>query len=343
MDAPNFAPLNLGLIGLGQAGRAQLQATSCIASINVVALSEVVAPPALKNHAGVPLYKDWRELLNDPAVEAVSICLPHHLHEQAAIAALEADKHVLLEKPLASTLEAARRIVAAAHAARRVLMVEMTHRFYPPVRAGRDLIAAGRLGQIYAVEDRIIQGVPPGSLAPWLFQRQFAGGGVALTNGIHMLDRIAWVCDQPLRFHSGVAGWTQQLGDIEDTATMQLALQDGTPVSLLAAWPCVAAPLDDELTIYGTRGTLRIWAWRGWRFEPHDGAAEEHSGYEPEDSSLARAYIGMGGALREFAAAIEEKRVPNPAPEQILAAQELVEQFYDCVGVTGSVTERFAK
>jgi predicted dehydrogenase len=327
--------INLGIIGLGHAGRQQLRATSSIASINVVALAEVSPHPDLVERRDIPLYQDWHELLTDPAIGAVSICLPHYLHAEVAIAALRAGKHVLLEKPLASSLEEAQRIVEAARVAGRVLMVEMTHHFYPPLRAGRDLIQSGRLGHIYAVEDRIIEAIPPGRLPPWMLQRQFAGGGVALTNGIHMLDRITWMCGQPLRFHSGVAGWTYQLGDIEDTAAMQLSLADGTPVAFLAAWPH-GSGLDDELTIYGSEGTLRIWAWRGWRFEPiqpNAGEAEEHTGYRPDDDRAARARIGMSGALAEFAGAIAEGRTPDPAPEQVLAAQAIVEEFYRHVSV----------
>jgi predicted dehydrogenase len=244
---------------------------------------------------------------------------------------------VLIEKPLAATVAEARSIVQAARGAGRVLMVEMTHRFYPPVRAARELVQSGRLGKLFAVQDTIIDPVNPELMAPWLFQRASAGGGVALTNGIHMLDRIAWVCGQRLRFHSGLASWSQQVGDVEDTATMQLTLEDGTPVALLAAFPRTRAAVDNELTLYGTGGTLRVWSWRGWRFEPAGsellagGQPEEHAAYPPDAEHATKVQVAMMAALTEFVAAITEGRTPNPDPAEIVAAQELVEQFYQQV------------
>ena len=159
-------------------------------------------------------------------------------------------------------------------------------------------------------------------------QRDVAGGGVALTNGIHMLDRIAYVCGQPLTLVGGSAGYTQQLGDVEDTAAMQLRLADGTPAHLLASWVRGGQGTDDELTIYGTGGTLRVWAWRGWRFEPIDGCAEERACYDPKDNTFVRGRIGMAGAIREFVSAVTDERDTDPLPEEALAAQAIIDEFY---------------
>src|SRR5262249_20637720 len=144
-------------------------------------------------------------------------------------------KHVLLEKPLAAAIEDARRIADLSRRSDRRVMMAMTHRFYPPMREARELVQSGRMGTIVAVEDRIIEPISS-RLTAWLLTRALAGGGVALTNGIHMLDRVAWLLGQSLTFHSGAAGRTQALGDVEDTATMQLTLADATPVTLLASW-----------------------------------------------------------------------------------------------------------
>jgi predicted dehydrogenase len=314
--------LRLGLIGLGSAGLFQYHAARSVRGIEFVVGAE---SGEVRERVDIPVHKDWRRLLEDPSIDAVSIALPHHLHLEVACAAFDTGKHVLLEKPIARNATEARRIVNAARKARRVLMIEMTHHFYPPVIAGRELVRSGRLGQIYAVEERIIECGAAGRLPKWLTTTKLAGGGVALTNGIHMIDRTAWVCGQPLRFHDGVASWSQKIGDIEDTAAMQLSLANGTPVHFLASWPRRDGRIDDELTVYGTKGTLRIWAWRGWRFEPTKGEPEEHRGYK---KGIVPAMIGMGGALQEFAAAIDERRKPSPSPEEILTAHELIDQFY---------------
>ena len=86
--------------------------------------------------------------------------------------------------------------------------------------------------------------------------------------------------------------------------------------------------MDDELTVYGTQGTLRIWAWRGWRFESSGGKFEEYASYAPDQDLYARVRVGMGAALSEFANAITEGRKAGPEPREILATHELLERFY---------------
>ena len=321
-------PLSLGIIGFGYAGRQLARSAEAVPGVRVIAVADTDAssdPP----DDDVEMHRDWKELLRRPDVQAVAVCLPHFLHADVASAVLDAGKHLLLEKPLAHRLREAVQIVDAAERSGLVTLVEMTHRFYPPVQQAREWVRSGRMGRIYAVVDGIMQPTLPGTLPEWIFQREAAGGGVALTNGIHMLDRIAWVCGQELTYRHGVASWAERQGDAEDTAAMVLSLADGTPVSLLASWPKARGPLDDELTVYGTEGTLRIWAWRGWRFEPGDGDAEDHACYPEDVDRLARVRLGMAGALSEFSAAIREGRAASPSPAEVLKSQAIVEAFYE--------------
>ncbi|MCC6422641.1 MAG: Gfo/Idh/MocA family oxidoreductase [Phycisphaerales bacterium] len=323
--------IRLGIVGMGRIGRQQLACASQIEGLEIAAVVE----PAGSDLSGVldgsiRRYSRWEELVADASLDAVSICTPHHLHAAIATAALNAGKHVLVEKPLAMTGDEARAVVELAKERERVLMVELTHRFYPPVMEAREMVTGGRVGTIYAVEDRIVE--PAGEqIRSWLTEKSLAGGGVALTNGIHMVDRVAAVTGRKLGFISGVAGYAGGLGDVEETAAMLLTAGDGIPVQLLAAWPRGVGGCDDELTIYGSKGTLRVWAWRGWRFEPLAAGelAEQHDSYAPADDSIeARVRVGVSGALREFVGAIEGHREPVPSAADVLAAQELIEQFY---------------
>jgi phthalate 4,5-cis-dihydrodiol dehydrogenase len=327
--------IDLGIIGMGYTGQQQLRAVEAVAGLRVCAACDVESGRLASLPAGVARHARWEDLLADERVGAVSVCLPHHLHGPVVEAALGAGKHVLVEKPLAVDLEQADRLAAvagAADAAGQVSMVEMTHRFYPPVQQARAVVRTGRLGRVFAVEERIVQPVREGELPGWIFRRRQAGGGVALTNGVHMLDRIGWVCGQAVRFRSGVAGCADRLGDVEDTASMHLSLADGTPVLLLAAWFRGPGVTDDELTVYGTGGTLRVWAWRGWAFEPAGGAREEHACYPDAADHAARARIGMAGALAEFAAAIAARRPASPGFGEILQVQRLIDRFYTEAG-----------
>jgi predicted dehydrogenase len=328
--------LRLGIMGLGRIGMQQLRCAAELPGLQIVAVAD--SRPSLALRVGIAVYAQWERLLADPRIDAVSICTPHHLHEQMVGAALEAGKHVLVEKPLAMSAARGRSLIESARKAGRVLMVELTHRFYPAFAQARAQVRAGRVGTIYAVEDRIVE---PASeqILPWMRCKATAGGGVALTNGIHMLDRVAAITGESLQFQSGAAGYAAGLGDVEDTAAMFLTLSSGSPVQFLAAWPRGDGKSDDELTVYGSKGTLRLWAWRGWRFEPigRGETAEQHASYPPDADGDAIVRLGVGGALREFAAAIAEQREPDPGAGAAVAAQELVESFYRHVGGGGAL------
>ncbi|MFH1568652.1 MAG: hypothetical protein ABIL09_11700, partial [Gemmatimonadota bacterium] len=96
--------------------------------------------------------------------------------------------------------------------------------------------------------------------------------------------------------------------------------------------PALRGAMDDELTVYGAGGILRVWSWHGWAFEPRGGPREEHEGYPADLERAARVRVAMTGALREFAAAIREGRPASPGPGEILEVQRLLDQFYRAVG-----------
>jgi len=326
----------MGIIGLGRIGWQQMACAKMMEGLRIVAGVEPIDKNAALLPPDVRRYQHWQELIADRELDAISICTPHHLHAPMALAALKAGKHVLAEKPLGLTTTEARQVIAAAKDAGRVLMVELTHRFYPPIQQAMQWVQSGKMGTIFAVEDRIIEPAG-GQIQSWLTQKALAGGGVALTNGIHMLDRIAAVLGRPLHLVAGRAHDGGGLGNIEDSAAMLLTTEDGVSVQFLAAWPRGNGGCDDELTVYGSRGTLRVWAWRGWRFEPLDTqeSPRQHDCYSSADDGEARVRVGVRGALQEFVSAIIEQRPPRPSAADALAAQEIVEQCYQSTGLFG--------
>lgn len=327
--------VNVGIIGMGRIGKQLYRCAGALPEVRVIAIADphagnVVARDFQDDLADCKVYEDYQLLLADPQVHAVAICTPHVMHASMVSAALDAGKHVLVEKPLAMSTSQGRELIALAAQVKRVLMVELTHRFYPAFIEACEQVQAGRIGNLLAVEDHLIEPVTT-QLQPWLVQRATAGGGVALTNGIHKLDRIAAITGKALTFKSGVAGHGARHGDIEDTAAMLLSIDEQIPVQLLVSWPRGSGALDDELTLFGDRGTLRVWAWRGWRFEPMspDEQVYEQASYTPEQDQETRTRVAIQNALAEFVAAIVEEREPCPSAQAAVDAQLLVEQFYN--------------
>src|SRR5438309_495414 len=138
--------MNVGIIGYGYTGQQHAKAIARIDGVTLRAIAESDERKRLM--APVHSFVDYRSLLADTSIEAVTVCLPHHLHEEVASAALIAGKHVLVEKPLAMNLSAGRRLCDMAETPKQVLMVEMTHRFLPPLQEAKRLIAMGEIGEI---------------------------------------------------------------------------------------------------------------------------------------------------------------------------------------------------
>jgi predicted dehydrogenase len=151
---------------------------------------------------------DWRELIARPDVDLVDICTPGDLHAEVAIAALDAGKHVLCEKPLANTPAEAEAMTAAAQraAARGIRsMVGFNYRRVPALAFARTLVAEGRLGEIRHVRATYLQDWLTDSAFPltWRLQRERAGSGALGDLGAHLIDLAQYLTDEPITAVSG--------------------------------------------------------------------------------------------------------------------------------------------
>lgn len=324
--------LNLAVIGFGYTGQQHARASGAVKGL---VLSAVVEPQASRRASvKVRALSDYRRVLDDSSIDAVSICLPHHLHEQAATEALQAGKHVFIEKPLAIDVAGGERLCTLARRLCRVLMVDMTHRFMPPVIEARELVLRGDVGDILAISENLVEGVGLfGSLPAWMFSRAEAGGGVALTSGIHLIDHVSWIAGQALSFDCARVCGSSDPGGVEATAAFSLRLSGGAPVHLILAWRDGANWLEGEVSIFGTRGTLTMQPWKGWKLLSNTGVREKMT-FDDRLPMAERAYEGIKGALREFTAAVREGRDPIPLPEETLASQRIIEQAYRHEGLS---------
>src|SRR5262245_48070029 len=318
--------MNFGIIGYGYTGQQHARALSGIRGVALRAIAE--SDETKQKQITVHALGDYRLLLEDTLIHAVSICLPHDLQEEVASAALQARKHVLVEKPLAIDVAGGRRLCRLSEKVNKVLMVEMTHRFLPPIREAQKLVASGAVGRIIAVDEYLIEGIGLlGGLPEWMVHRRRAGGGVALTSGIHWLDHIAWICGEPLTLKAACLGDAQKLGDVEDAAALFLQLPGGTPVHIVLCWRKGDRTLDCQLTIVGSEGTLKVSPWGTLSLVTQEDSLTK-SFFRRNSKTSERALVGIKGALEEFITAVKESRLPKPAPRDSLASQALIEHGY---------------
>jgi predicted dehydrogenase len=145
----------------------------------------------------VPEVVESDDALGRKDIDAVVICTPNYLHEEMSIAALEAGKHVFVERPLATSSGGAERVLAAARASDRGLVVGLPHRFRPEVAALKSFVDGGELGRPYAVRGSWLTRGVPALRSTWRHHRAQAGGGALVDLGVSAIDLCLWLVDYP--------------------------------------------------------------------------------------------------------------------------------------------------
>src|ERR1700752_1898450 len=201
--------LNVGLIGYGFMGRAHSNAYLTVSQFFELKYQPVLKAVAARDPDKVKqfahkwgyasYYPDWRKLIEDPAVELIDIASPNDTHAEIAIAALEAGKMVLCEKPLARNLAEAQRMVDAAKKAGTRTMVWYNYRRIPAVTLAKQIVASGKLGRIFHYRAKFLQdwtisaAVPQGGAALWRLDVGVAGSGVTGDLLAHCIDTAIWL------------------------------------------------------------------------------------------------------------------------------------------------------
>ncbi|WP_138006639.1 Gfo/Idh/MocA family protein [Halalkalirubrum salinum] len=209
-------------------------------------------------------------------VDAVLITTPNRFHEEYAVAALEAGLDVLLEKPLAHTLESAERIATAASDAEGFCMVGFNNRFLNPVEVINGYQQTGRFGDLTHIEANYVRqrGIP--GRGSWFTSKEVSGGGSLIDIGVHAIDLALYVLDFPTvtevsaatrsQFgasdeYAAIAEWGKDSGpegfDVDDSASAFIRTDDGPTISLEVAW-ATNRPDSNEFIIRGTDAGARF-------------------------------------------------------------------------------------
>jgi len=263
MAANQGGPLRIGIIGAGWPGERHTDGYKACGA-QVVAVSDLNAARRekfAKAHEVPRTYAEYQELLADPEIDAVSIALPTFLHRPAAVAALEAGKHVLCEKPPATTLAEAQQMADMATRKGLLLAYALQRRFQEPTQMLRASIREGKLGDVYHARSVWTRtwGVPQG-LDGWFTDPARAGGGALIDIGVHVLD-IAWYlmgCPKPLTVSGQVHNRFPEQTKTDDSAFALVRFADGRGLHLETSW--VLTQENDHMAVYmyGTLGGGRV-------------------------------------------------------------------------------------
>ena len=247
--------IKAAVIGAG-IGKYHIEGYRAHPNAEVIALADI-NPQLCEDVAaayGIPgIYTDYTEMLADPQIDCVSVCVPNKLHMPVVIDCLEAGKHVLCEKPLARNAKEGERMVAAAEKAGKKFMIQFNNRYRPEAKVLKQYADGGHLGKLYFARCGWIRrnGIP--GWGGWFTSRDMAGGGPLIDLAVHMLDLTMWLMGNPepvtvlASTYSVFGPKMEALGpwgtpnakgdfDVEDMAVAMIKFAGGQTISLEASW-----------------------------------------------------------------------------------------------------------
>ena len=320
--------MRLGIIGCGLIGNKRAAAAvDCGAKVASVADLNGAAASALAIRVGAVVLPDWRAVV-DSDVDAVLVATTHNSLAEISIAALEAGKHVLVEKPAGHNLRAVQAILDASHRCKRVVKVGFNYRFHPAMAKAKELVDAGALGPMMMVRARHGHGARIGYEKEWRCRRAMSGGGELVDQGSHLIDLARWYLGDLRLKYAAVPTLFWPI-EVEDNCFIALGGKDNTHAWLHASWSEWKNLFSFE--IYGRTGKIMIDGMGGsygterltfYKMPPQMGPPEATTWeYPGPDMSWVDEY-------KEFSAAIAEDRPPIGNIADAHAIWLLIDEIY---------------
>jgi predicted dehydrogenase len=253
--------MRYGLIGCGGIGVLRAEALGKLPghTLEAVCDTDTARATDVAKRFGGRVISDWRELVQLADIDAVIVSTPPSLHHDMTIAALDAGKHVLCEKPLARNPEECQDMIDAAHRNQRYLATGFNYRFYPSILKARELLDSGIIGELDHV--RSYTGYSASAHNhEWLHEFDTMGGGTLRDNGIHLIDLTAWFLGDVSEITGMSSGTVWQFPGCEDNGFALLRSTDGHIASLQSSWNEWRG-FKLLIEIYGTLGCIRTWCF----------------------------------------------------------------------------------
>ena len=271
---------------------------------------------------GCGAFGSYEAAAADPRVEAMYLCTPHHLHQVHVAMAAQAGKHILVEKPIARTLEEGRAIIAAAQRAGITLMVAENYRFMAVVRQCKALIERGSIGSLRLVQ---LQEEAPFQPGQWRSSRVLNGGGVFIDGGIHKVHLLRYLAGEPEHLYAASLPQALDQHEGEDGVVVMTRGAGGVVGVIHHAWTSSQRPTPPWVTVSGTKGRMYFEVGASWlRIEQ---GSRERTVQCAEDSS------GLPSMVRAFRDSVRERQAPEMSGAEglndlavVLKAYEAMEQ-----------------
>jgi len=320
--------LRVGLVGVGAAAQiSHIPALLKAEGVELVALCDrdPVKAARVAQKFGIPRHVSRVDaLLADDTIDVVDICTPNFLHAPMAMAALEAGKHVLCERPLARSAAEAAEMVKAARKADRVLACAVQHRFRADGQLLRTFVSKGELGDVYYAKAGWLRQRTEWDSDEWRRQKRESGGGVVLDLGFQMLDLSLWVMGGPKVASVSASVHRSKKGEVEDSATALLRLDSGATLTLELTWGLLMEKDFAYLNLFGSGGAALLNPLR-----IHKGMHGTLVNVTPTLDTARNQYKhSHEGQVAHFVESLRKGTRPMGDAEDILPVMELMDAVY---------------
>lgn len=323
--------MNIAIIGAGLIGGKRAAALGDFPEdrVTVVCDTDVERAKALAETQGCDWVADWKDAVARDDVDIVVNAAINAVLEPITVAALEAGKHVLCEKPLGRNAEESASMVAAAEKHGRILKTGFNHRYHPGLMKAHDILSQGGIGNVFAIRARYGHGSRPGMENEWRSSKELCGGGELLDQGVHILDLMRWFAGPMREVYAKVETKVWNI-DVEDNAFAILTAESGVTCQFHVSWTNWRNVFSFE--IFGDGGYLSVSGLGGsygpetleyGRRKPEGGRPDIDTFEFPSED------ISWKEEWKDFRTAIEEQRRPLADGRDGLMANRLVAALYE--------------
>ncbi len=321
-----------GIIGCGVIGPWHAQAITGAEGAELVAVCDIVEQKAKKlgEEYSVPYVTDINEFLAREDVQAVSICTPSGMHAEQAIAAAEAGKHILCEKPLDITLERIDAMIEAAAANNVKLAGVFQRRTLPSSQRVREAVRGGKLGKVVLGDcyQKYYRSHEYYASGEWRATWDLDGGGALMNQGVHGVDLLLWIMGDVAR----VSGYCRRLVrniDVEDTAVAMVEFANGA-LGVLEATTSVTPGYAMALEVHGDTGSIKMASDEitTWAIAGEEEQTAEATGAGTAADPTALSTYGHQHHVADLCQAITEDRPPQIPGHEARKAVELIKAIY---------------
>lgn len=322
--------LNIGIIGCGTIAPTHAGALRQVADVCLLSVADSIPAraDALAKQFDVPrVFSDHTALIADPDIDLVIVCTPSGTHAAIAIDALNAGKHVLIEKPMDVSVAACDRLIAAAERTGRQLGVISQHRFDKATQVAKEAIASGRLGRITLVEASVKWWRTQAyyDSGDWRGTWELDGGGALMNQGVHTVDLLQWLAGDVTQVYAQTRTLAHERIEVEDIAVATLQFAGGAVGTLLAttaAYPGLPVRVD----IFGTEGYVSLEGDRLRALQLKNGET-----YTEETAAAHALAVAQGGSASVRNEAAERTASADPGAVWGDAHRAQIEDFLHAI------------